>query len=71
MTIPGNSSDESDIVYGCRCSLVDRYIWAMWGYFIYDLIVMATGDKFSTRAAIFWHHVVLLAAVLPALAFLR
>ena len=60
-----------DIVYGCRCSLVDRYIWIMVGYFIYDSVLIVMDGKATVRNAVLLHHLVLLAAVLPALLFLR
>ena len=60
-----------DIVYGCRCSLVDRYIWIMLGYFIYDSVLIVMDGKATVRNAVLWHHTVLLVAVLPALLFLR
>ena len=64
-------SNVPDIVYGCRCTLVDRYIWVMWGYFVYDLAAMVMDGKITSRNPILWHHVVLLVALLPALLFLR
>ena len=29
---------KNDIIYGCRCRLVDIYLWVLWSYFVSDIL---------------------------------
>ena len=31
---------KTDIVYGCRCRIVEVYLWVLWSYFISDVMVL-------------------------------
>ena len=31
---------KTDIVYGCRCRIVEVYLWILWSYFVSDVIVL-------------------------------
>ena len=30
--------EENDIIYGCRCRLVEIYLWVLWSYFVSDIL---------------------------------
>ena len=31
---------KTDIVYGCRCRIVEVYLWVLWSYFVSDVMVL-------------------------------
>ena len=31
---------KSDIIYGCRCRIVEVYLWVLWSYFVSDVMVL-------------------------------
>ena len=31
---------KTDIVYGCRCRIVEVYLWVLWSYFVSDIMVL-------------------------------